>query len=1522
LLIIVTFFLLGIAPAAGAGATQAATPAVPETTIVSANYDRRVGSIGVFGLAAGDLSGIELAIRRSDGWFWDADALDWRAEPVWQKNSLMPSGPTTFVWDESIPAPSGDGDSLLLLARALSRDGRPDPKPAGARVFIDNIKPVVGKFDIEGARWSGSREATLSLEVSGAADMRLAESRLGLNTAKKLHYRDKIKFRFSQGDGPKMVYAAFSDRAGNRTIVPISGGSVGLDTAPPVVNRFAPAAEAKSVSVGAKISAGFIDGSGIDATTVKSDFGPDATFYLTQGSHWTTATVAYDRRNKTAVLTPAEPMVKGQIYTAHLKPGIKDMAGNAFDDEISWSFRAVEPSPPETKLDNLPELVSGKAGLMLTGSAGDPDGVSAVGVFVRDEAGLYWDSPADTWTTEPFANEARLARRGRRWTGWEWRWPLPGSDGARFVVTAAAKDRFLAEDPTPAGGSLRVDNQPPRIERLILQKDQAVTASDTIAISSFVTGAAEMRFAADRAGLESRKWQPFSVETSFALPKKEGQKEIFGQWRDEFGNRSRIGAAGSRGTIILDKTGPKVSSTYPHDQAGDVNVSVMITANFDEISLDETWITTDTFTLLGPDSIPVPAKVTFDRASKTATLTPLEFLRYGKGYRAILSGRIKDRLGNAIGHGYGWTFTTVALSTHPPSSPRDLAVVSTERGDKVSWLPPSGVDKGGDFDPPIKGGYNIYRAPAVEGPFELVNRLPVSELTYYDRDYDRPGRRFYMVKAVDAGGSEGEGSPVNANDDIDTVFKIEPDQAATVTPSNDVLRLRLPVLERPITLHIKTGEALGAPASPMRAFELDSSPTVKLKNLSLVLPGDPLGAIIMKEEEGGWQPLSDVTYSRDPLARVIAAGPVSSSGRYLVVDRADATPPPAAPAVKVSSREGKPFITWSKVDDPDSGIRSYRLWRTETTMTFETSTTTAAVNLPAAINRFLDNTAEPGRNYYYWVVGVNGADLPGPLGGADPTIAPRPMVDHRPRVAGVTNCRSCHIEKRVQNELELIDCRLCHDGTGSLIIITGYDSGSSLCRSCHALTRGELDRAGGSPAERCGGCHTKGDSPIVSSDNGHTGRSGLDSMTCSSCHSLHRPGDRKSGYLVDPLNVRRSWSGSKSDFCLACHRETGWPAAVESLERFVARDVIFSTMESGRLFPGWSKTGWKRSAHQKVAGCLTCHEPHKSPNARLVAFRAKGRKYIYFSEFTASEAVCYECHRPGGPRGAADLLTLSRAPSTHSSNTFSVHSDVETASQLGVSNRHINCNDCHNVHESQLQRRQPFSNKVSGVLKGVPGVEPLPGGAGIPPAYTEVYASGREYQICLKCHSSYVKEPPAGMIDYALEFNPANLSYHPVEARGKNRGIKPAAFANSWDQKATMYCSDCHTYPAETGVARGPHGSKFKPMLAGEFGPSAAAGRQDDLCYLCHNQKTYKDDASGSRFEGRGGHADHIAKNKVSCFRCHETHGSSFSEHLIKIVQPSEASGTVGFSHDTTGGACVAACHSRPADAYRYKHAY
>ena len=103
------------------------------------------------------------------------------------------------------------------------------------------------------------------------------------------------------------------------------------------------------------------------------------------------------------------------------------------------------------------------------------------------------------------------------------------------------------------------------------------------------------------------------------------------------------------------------------------------------------------------------------------------------------------------------------------------------------------------------------------------------------------------------------------------------------------------------------------------------------------------------------------------------------------------------------------------------------------------------------------------------------------------------------------------------------------------------------------------------------------------------------------------------------------------------------------------------------------------------------------------------------------------------------------------------------------------------------------------------------GAAGAAPAYTFLDGARDratlEYQLCFKCHSgSTVLPSNAGFtpslyaLDKAIEFNPANASYHPIEAAGTNQTPQMAAsLAGSspfkqWNfsTTSTIRCLDCH----------------------------------------------------------------------------------------------------------------------------------
>jgi hypothetical protein len=97
----------------------------------------------------------------------------------------------------------------------------------------------------------------------------------------------------------------------------------------PTVNSVLPANTATGVPLNSSVSATFskaLNPLTIDATT----------FVLTQGTIPVTGTVTYS--GKVAIFKPNPSFVSGLLYTATVTKGVKDLLGNAFASDYTWSF--------------------------------------------------------------------------------------------------------------------------------------------------------------------------------------------------------------------------------------------------------------------------------------------------------------------------------------------------------------------------------------------------------------------------------------------------------------------------------------------------------------------------------------------------------------------------------------------------------------------------------------------------------------------------------------------------------------------------------------------------------------------------------------------------------------------------------------------------------------------------------------------------------------------------------------------------------------------------------------------------------------------------------------------------------------------------------------------------------------------------------------------------------------------------------------------------------------------------------
>jgi len=328
--------------------------------------------------------------------------------------------------------------------------------------------------------------------------------------------------------------------------------------------------------------------------------------------------------------------------------------------------------------------------------------------------------------------------------------------------------------------------------------------------------------------------------------------------------------------------------------------------------------------------------------------------------------------------------------------------------------------------------------------------------------------------------------------------------------------------------------------------------------------------------------------------------------------------------------------------------------------------------------------------------------------------------------------------------------------------------------------------------------------------------------------------------------------------------------------------------------------------------CAGCHRSHTNPGPHL---------QVAWPE----EQTCFTCHSVEGVASMDVETAFTSQPNTGTAYyshpvelTSGVHelSALETSSSyFGIENRHVECVDCHDPHDSGNEEYVPPA--LQDQVRGAAGVYPLYNGQGAPGDFAWLGRAQYEYQLCFKCHSSYVSQPaypPAGWDGYdvvmdglakltnaepeqvldsrdmALEFNPDNTSFHPVMAEGKNPNIPSDSFVPGWSTDSLVYCSDCHNNPNAAVQGSGPHGSRlhilneqtgYITVNTGE--PLEYSGQE--VCFNCHSLETYvrspsPDNNTNFRRSNRNLHQNH--SDDGSCYTCHDSHGSE-QLHLINL---------------------------------------
>ena len=494
-----------------------------------------------------------------------------------------------------------------------------------------------------------------------------------------------------------------------------------------------------------------------------------------------------------------------------------------------------------------------------------------------------------------------------------------------------------------------------------------------------------------------------------------------------------------------------------------------------------------------------------------------------------------------------------------------------------------------------------------------------------------------------------------------------------------------------------------------------------------------------------------------------------------------------------------------------------------------------------------------------------------------------------------------------------------------------------------ATTDGELF----TPDDGAEGAHIAiripGTKPIVPLEP--TGPGGEGQIQCATCHDPHLY-DSAANTNIKFLRQNRFQIGPPSDgsfdndidmVCLACHDKDGWSTSAHALP-----EIADETYSAG-LVPvlGEIPTGlpvWQ-------AGCLNCHDTHTVHGARRLLREGTDSSAVPKSGGnSAIEETCYQCHSSTPiitninnqvPDIKTDFLSQRHMPITTpdqpaateihdiTDNNFS-----ESQNQLGLgalSNRHVECTDCHNPHRVMRNRlfngtglttegthphTSGHTNIASGVLRGTWGVEPVYGNSAflsLPTTYNMkkgdagigalAGANGddfnyvtREYQVCLKCHSNYSYEdsgsypaggrPTPGSSVGNTPFGTNNLTEYTNQAMEFQ-----APLSQQGAPDADINHRSWHPVIDRTG--RGAQAAGGRNMAAtGMFLPpwdGANIGTQTMYCTDCHGNENLTSEGSvpsGNKPWGPHGSTQNFilkgtwgpstgVDNTGICFRCH-----------------------------------------------------
>ena len=437
------------------------------------------------------------------------------------------------------------------------------------------------------------------------------------------------------------------------------------DTTAPTVVATVPDADAVDVAVDLPVTATFSEL--LDPATVTA-----ASFTLVpDGGSALLATVSWDSASTTAILTPDLTLDYATSYAAHLATAITDTSGVALAAEYVWSFTtaAAPDTTAPTVVATVPDADAVNVAIDLPVTATfsellDAATVTAASFTLVPDGGsallatVSWDSASTTATLTPdVALDYSTLYAAHLST----------------AITDTAGVALAAEHIWSFTTAAAPDTTAPTVVATVPDADAVDVAVDLPVMATFseLLDPATVTAVSFTLVPDGGSALPATVSWDSATTTATLTPDVALDYSTLYAAHLSTAITDTSGVAMAaehvwsfttaaepDTTRPTVVSTLPVPDMVNVPVDTVVVAVFSE-PINRATLTTATFTLVAEGGSPVPATVSYDSVSFTATLVPDAPLEIRTVYTATLTAAITDTTGLALAADHVWTFTTV-----------------------------------------------------------------------------------------------------------------------------------------------------------------------------------------------------------------------------------------------------------------------------------------------------------------------------------------------------------------------------------------------------------------------------------------------------------------------------------------------------------------------------------------------------------------------------------------------------------------------------------------------------------------------------------------------------------------------------------------------------------------------------------------------------------------------------------------------------------------------------------------------